>query len=41
MRKLKDLVTLGAPSDLIEMTHSDDTGVLTLNLGKIDEILGL
>ena len=36
MRKLKDLVTLGAPSDLIEMTHSDDTGVLTLNLGKID-----
>ena len=36
LRKLKDLVTLGAPGDLIEMTHSDDTGVLTLNLGKID-----
>ena len=36
MRKLKEMVALGAPDDHIEMNFNEDSGVLTLNLGKID-----
>jgi len=36
IRKIKELVSLGGPTDLIEMAYGDDTGVLTVNLGKID-----
>jgi len=36
IRKIKELVSLGGPTDLIEMAYGDETGVLTVNLGKID-----
>jgi len=36
LRKIKDLISLGSADDLIEMVHSAEAGVLTLNLGKID-----
>ena len=36
LRKIKELVSLGGPTDLIEMAYGDETGVLTVNLGKID-----
>ena len=36
LRKIKELVSLGAPTDMIEMAFNTESGVLTLNLGKID-----
>jgi proliferating cell nuclear antigen len=36
LRKVKELVSLGGPTDLIEMAYGDQSGVLTVNLGKID-----
>ena len=36
LRKIKELVSLGGPTDLIEMAYGYETGVLTVNLGKID-----
>ena len=36
LRKIKELVSLGGPTDMIEMAYGDETGVLTVNLGKID-----
>lgn len=36
MRKLKELVSLGSAGDLVEMAYNTDSGVLTINLGKID-----
>ena len=36
LRKIKELVSLGAATDMIEMAFNTDSGVLTLNLGKID-----
>jgi len=36
LRKVKELISLGGADDLIEMAYTTDTGVLTLNLGKID-----
>ena len=35
LRKIKELVRLGGPTDMIEMAYGDETGVLTVNLGKI------
>ena len=36
LRKIKELVSLGGPTDMVEMAYGDETGVLTVNLGKID-----
>ena len=36
LRKVKELISLGGADDLIEMAYTKDSGVLTLNLGKID-----
>ena len=36
LRKIKELVSLGGPTDMIEMAYGDESGVLTVNLGKID-----
>lgn len=36
LRKVKELISLGGADDLIDMAYTADTGVLTLNLGKID-----
>lgn len=36
IRKLKEMLSLGGANDLIEFSFSDETGVLTINLGKID-----
>jgi proliferating cell nuclear antigen len=37
LRKIKDLISLGAADEMIEMAYTADSGVLTLNLGKIDK----
>ena len=37
LRKIKDLISLGAADEMIEMAYTTDSGVLTLNLGKIDK----
>ncbi len=36
IRKLKELISLGGPNDIVEFSYGDETGVLTINLGKID-----
>ena len=36
LRKVKELISLGGADDMIEMAYTKDSGVLTLNLGKID-----
>ncbi len=36
VRKVRELLTLGGANDLIEFSYGDETGVLTINLGKID-----
>jgi len=36
LRKIKELVSLGAATDMIEMAFNAESGVFTLNLGKID-----
>jgi len=36
IRKLKELLSLGGANDLIEFSYGEETGVLTINLGKID-----
>jgi hypothetical protein len=36
IRKIRELVSLGAANDLIEMAFNKESGVVTLNLGKID-----
>ena len=36
LRKIKELVSLGGPTDMVDMAYGDETGVLTVNLGKID-----
>jgi proliferating cell nuclear antigen len=36
LRKIKELISLGGADDMIEMAYTKDSGVLTLNLGKID-----
>ncbi|MCH1541391.1 MAG: hypothetical protein L7S56_08205 [Candidatus Poseidonia sp.] len=36
LKKIKELISLGGADDQIEMAYGDTTGVLTLNLGKID-----
>ena len=32
----RSLVSLGGQTDLVEMAYGDETGILTVNLGKID-----
>ena len=39
LKKIKDLVKLGAPTELIEMSWNDTSGTLNLNLGLIDKSL--
>ncbi len=39
LRKVKDLISLGGAEDMIEMAYATNSGVLTLNLGKIDRNL--
>ena len=36
MRKLKDILSLGNASDLVELAFDDGTGQATLNIGRID-----
>ena len=36
IRKLKELISLGAANDIVEFSYGEETGVLTINLGKID-----
>jgi len=36
LRKVKELISLGAADDMIEMAYTPTSGVMTLNLGKID-----
>ncbi|MDA8725031.1 hypothetical protein N9M40_04320 [Candidatus Poseidoniales archaeon] len=36
LRKIKELVSLGGATDMIEMAFNAESGVFTLNLGKID-----
>ena len=36
LRKIKELVSLGGATDMIEMAFNGESGVFTLNLGKID-----
>ena len=36
LRKVKELISLGGSEDLIDIAYAADSGVLTLNLGKID-----
>ena len=39
LKKIKDLVKLGAPTELIEMSWNETSGTLNLNLGLIDKSL--
>jgi proliferating cell nuclear antigen len=36
IRKLQELISLGGPNDIVEFSYGEETGVLTINLGKID-----
>lgn len=39
LKKIKEFVSLGGPTDLIEMSWNDTSGELSLNLGLIDKTM--
>ena len=36
MRKLKDILSLAGPGDMVELAYNDESGQATVNIGRID-----